>query len=199
MKETNAHFGATDELIIPEGLFKANLVKLEKNRGKNNHIVYNLTYRISPASAKIILPCMKYENGVPVIVKNDVTGNEMLLPCDYVVGKEIRQQGVWLNPSPAPNEQWQNKEYKELLQSLGYELKEVETSSGKVKVLPEADENEPELLGRPCLINVNYRTFTGKDGLTHYSVNIAGVLPWIEGERIEVVTEKPTTGEEPPF
>jgi len=107
--------------------------------------------------------------------------------------RKIWSNAIWIFKEPedgvhAPNPGG-NQRYSSVLETIKYPCKdiEIEDSNGdkkKVKELP-IDIDINEVIGKPVMIEVKHRTYTGGDGEEKTASNESGLFEWPNGKIME--------------
>lgn len=116
------------------GTFPMHIINVSVGKEVGGAIPYNLLLKVS-------------EEAADFTGTDPDTGEEK--SADFMVGKEIKSVGVWLNLAPKPGESWRNNKYIDLIEAAGIKLDEVDQGGKKRKQLVKI--TEMDILGRPVL------------------------------------------------
>uniref|UniRef100_A0A6H1ZTP3 Uncharacterized protein n=1 Tax=viral metagenome TaxID=1070528 RepID=A0A6H1ZTP3_9ZZZZ len=208
MKEGTAKYNPNTDrnLAISDGLFKAHVIKFESNNLKTKdgpRVVFNLTYRVSEEAEKIaninyfkpgqdgraepIMTPSRDKDGVELFNEN---GDNIMVQesgsAAYMVGKRIRDNGVWFNPYPSSGKGWQNNEYRELLEVFNINIPE----ENGIQTLGEVE--ELDVLYKPCIIRIAPSSYVDRNTKEKkWTMRALNVLPWENGKELSAkIVEK---------
>jgi len=166
------------------GTFPAHITGFKEGNKSRGSIPYNVTFKIAPEAESLKGVNWKQPT------KEEPNGSEV--DADYMVGREVRSVGIWLNPTPKPEERWKNRSYANFLEAIGIKLKETVVDGKTLQKLVTLEENET--IGLPCLITIKLEA-DKREGMTDRKYpKVFTVQSWDDGERIDV-----TEDEEDPF
>jgi hypothetical protein len=162
------------------GTFPAHIVGYLEGTANNASIPYNVKFKIAPEAKEM--------KGINWKDKTEKDPEGVEVPADYMVGREVRSVGIWLNPDPKPTDRWKNRDYVNFLEAIGIELKTVEKDGKKFQSLVTLEEHE--VIGRPCMITVKLENdkrpeMSGRQYPKAFSFQV-----WDGGERIDVTEDE---------
>ena len=220
MKEGTATYDPkTDRnIMIAAGLFKAHVWKFEvsnlKTRG-GPRTVFNITYRVSEEAAKVNVRYYKASTDgraeAIMVPERDSDGVEIYNDdgevkmthdngfAEYMVGKKVRDNGIWFNPSPESGKGWQNNEYRELLEVFNVEIPEKDG----IQTLGEMEEDD--ILHKPCIIRIGPSSYVPdktNPSDKRWTMRVLDVLRWENGKKLDsklIEAEGVKKEEEAPF
>lgn len=168
---------ATDGfVVIPEGLYPANVVQLEVFDTQSGGKRFKTTFKLADKVAELTIPKVtKIDNEYVNVV--DENGDLMEVSGAAIAGKQINAT-VFVTPNPPKGEGWKNRKYIDFCQSLNVDFPNVE---GKIKVM---EIEESDILGKPALIKVAARTWESAEG-TNVTMQVDQLFPWPEGETLD--------------
>jgi hypothetical protein len=155
-------------VMIPEGEYYAHVKEFTMKedvviRGKYMADIYNLTFKLAA------------ENSDKQFGEH--SGN-------LFVGKTVRSKGFFRFKNPnSPNlepNSGGNREFKEVLESLGISPEEKEVDGKKVFALPTLTPTNSE--GKPAIIRVKHENWTNRDGEDMVSPKAFNVFSWKNGK-----------------
>lgn len=192
--------------LLRPGLWPANIIKIttvERPTKIGNVISYGLDYVISKDCAKMKQPFyqklsdgnFEFDEDNNMVVQQDDKGEAIEISCSFAIGKEIRFHSIPLFTEDEGRHA--NGSYMGLMEIAGVEAEIVEVQSGvKVKQLVKLDEDD--LLGKPVLINLNYKAVVTRETKSlpkdqqefRYWLNVISAISYDSGETIEVFKEE---------
>ena len=156
-------------VIVPEGEFYAHVKDYTVKedvviRGKYLADIYNLNFKLAE------------ENSDKTF--GDMSGS-------VFVGKMVRSKGLFRFKTPdsknlEPNSGG-NREFKEVLESIGIKPEEKEVDGNVVYALPILTPSNCE--GAPAIIRIKHETWTNRDGEEVVSPKANGIFSWSNGKK----------------
>jgi len=194
MKKHDELFDPKDNLALVPGIFPANIISITRSVPDKypDAVTYKIEAKISNKAKDITVPLFRMEDGKRVPVLNEL-GEQTSGLATFMAGKEFRTiRDVWFhNPSSLKKgESWKNRSYIDLLDALCVSRK-IKKDKTDFVALDEMENNDPEILGLPVMVNLKEHSFTSKkDGSTRTLLGIANFLKWENGDKIEIKNEE---------
>ncbi len=168
------------------GTFPAHITGYKEGNNVRGSVPYNVSFKIAP-EAEGINAINWREEKQPGETDEDFNERKEI-PADYMIGREVRSVGIWLNPQPKPEERWKNRDYVNFLEAIGVELEEIEKDGRMLKKLVAMEEQE--VIGRPCLVTIKLERDKRPEHTGRVYPKVFTVQQWNDGERIDVTEDE---------
>jgi len=199
-RKTVGTYNPYKNALMEEGVYPAHIISFDERAVDTRFgqaFVYSLRYRIAPEAAKQQQTLWKRANNGHFakddagerIPERDKEDNIITISCGNFAGRELYSNGIFLFVEEEAS--GRNRAYSNLLDVVGIKLEEVEIQKGVVvKQLVQLEEND--VLGKPALVKVAYRSFVTRetrelpkeDQDVRWAARVLEVYPWEDGKPI---------------
>lgn len=187
--EIDATYDPTKSARPSEGLYPAHICGMEEKKWKFNDdrgtaYIYEFNVLIADEAKNLNqdLTKLDIETGKYEPVKDQVTGEQIKISCEFMVGKRYKSKGIFLFAKP--EQSGKNQRYSDLLESLGFELEKTEVASGifspKLFRLEKAD-----VVGKPVFAKLVTEKWK-KDGEERSMLKVSDMLLWKDGKTLSM-------------
>ena len=180
MIETNTMYNEADSEFTPapKGTYPCHLASFE-SREYNGNKVFNIQFKVAQEADKLMFMKMVSDGDGWYEQEKNENGEGLEISGKSFVGRKFFSVGVWFTPKPMKEEGWKNKTYKKWFESLGVIFKK----DGDNIVLGEVEESD--VVGKPCLANVDVNEYENKDGELRRSMQVVSIEPWKDGTELD--------------